>query len=178
MHLSDEEILDRWLAAEREGREGDAETTLALLLEALPPLMPPAGFTERALARALPLRPSLHASFGFRALVALSLAAAGLILPWLSELLRSMASLTSFLWSPGDLVRWGTGALIALSQTLATMLELWSWLLGVGRALSVPFATPAMALISGGCLLVSLVAFYVLRNLILRDRSWIYVDLV
>jgi hypothetical protein len=42
--------------------------------------------------------------------------------------------------------------------------------------LAAPFATPAVALIMIGCLLVSLVAFHFLRNLMTRDRSWAYVE--
>ena len=184
MRPSDDEILDRWLAAERDGRDEDAETALFALFEALPPLAPPAGFADRVLARAglaprqapVPARWNLFASPWFRALVTLSLLATGLALPWLSEILRSLASLTSLLWGPGDVVRLGTGALIAASQGLVAALALWDWLLGIGQALAAPFATPAMALVMIVCLLVSLVAFHFLRNLISRDRSWIHVE--
>jgi hypothetical protein len=180
MRPSDDEILDRWLAAERDGRDGDAEAALTALFEALPALAPPAGFADRVLARAglapVPARWNLFASPWFRALVTLSLLVTGLALPWLSEILRSLASLTSLLWGPGDVVRLGTGALIAASQGLVAALALWDWLLGIGRALAAPFATPAMALVMIGCLLVSLVAFHFLRNLITRDRSWIHVE--
>ncbi len=184
MRPSDDEILHRWLAAERDGRDGDAEAALSALFEALPPLAPPAGFADRVLVRAalapipapVPVRRYVLASPWFRALVSLSLLATGLALPWLSEILRSLASLTSLLWSPGDVVRLGTGALIAISQSLVAALALWDWLLGIGRALAAPFATPAMALIAVACLLVSLVAFHFLRNLITRDRSWIHVE--
>lgn len=180
MRPSEDEILHRWLAAERDGREDDAETALSALFEALPPLAPPAGFADRVLFRAalapVPVRRYLITSSWFRALVAFSLLATGLALPWLSEILRSLASLTSLFWSPGDVVRLGTGALIAVSQGLVAALALWDWFLGIGRALAVPFATPAMALIAIVCLLVSLVAFHFLRNLIARDRSWNHVE--
>ena len=190
MRPSDDEILNRWLAAERDGRDEDAETALTALFEALPPLAPPAGFADRVLARAglapiqapfphgkaVPARWNLFASPWFRALVTLSLLVTGLALLWLSEILRSLASLTSLLWGPGDVVRLGTGALIAASQGLVAALALWDWLLGIGQALAAPFATPAMALVMIVCLLVSLVAFHFLRDLITRDRSWIHVE--
>lgn len=182
MRPSDDEILHRWLAAERDGRDDDAEAALSALFEALPPLAPPAGFADRVLVREalapmpVPVRQHLFAAPWFRALVSLSLLATGLALPWLSEILQSLASLTSLFWSPGDFVRLGTGAFIAASQGLVAVLTLWDWLLGIGRALAAPFATPAMALISIVCLLVSLVAFHFLRNLISRDRSWIHVE--
>jgi hypothetical protein len=184
MRPSDDEILHRWLAAEEDGRDSDAETALFALFGALPPLAPPAGFADRVLARAglapipalVPVRRNLFASLWLRALVALSLLITGLALPWLSEILRSAAGVASVSWSLADLVRLGTGALIALSHGLAAALAVWDWLLGIGRALAAPFATPAMALVMIGCLLVSLVAFHFLRNLISRDRSWIHVE--
>lgn len=182
MRPSDDEILRRWLAAEQDGRDGDAETALLALFEALPPLAPPAGFADRVLARAglapIPalVRRNLFVPVWLRALVTLALLGTGLALPWLSGVLRSLASVGSALWSLGDLVRLGTGALIALSQWLVAALAFWDWLLGIGRALAAPFATPAMALFMIGCLLVSLVAFHFLRNLITRDRSWIHVE--
>jgi hypothetical protein len=180
MRPSDDEILHRWLAAEEDGRDGDAETALFALFEALPVLAPPAGFADRVLARtglaSVPVRRNLFASLWLRGLVTLSLLATGLALPWLSGILRSVAGAASFPWSLGDVVRLGTGALIALSQGLVAALTFWDWLLGIGRALAAPFATPAMALVMIGCLLVSLVAFHFLRNLITRDRSWIHVE--
>ncbi|HYU33947.1 MAG TPA: hypothetical protein VEW48_17475 [Thermoanaerobaculia bacterium] len=181
MHPSHEEILDRWLAAEHEGRDDAAETALLALFEALPPLVPPAGFADRVLARAgvvaaVPARRSLFASYGLRALVTLSLLVTGLALPWLSEVLRSVAGLTRAWWSAGDVVRLGAGALVATSQALATALAFWDWLLEIGRVLALPFATPAVTVVLFGCLLVSLVAFHFLRDLITRDRSWIHVE--
>ena len=186
MRPSDDEILHRWLAAERDGRDDDAEAALFALVEVLPPLAPPAGFADRVLLRAalaprsapVPVRWHIFASPWFRALVTLSLLATGLALPWLSEIVRSVASLTSLLWSLGDVVRLGTGALIAVSQGLVTALAFWDWLLGIGRSLAAPLATPGMALVAIVCLLVSLVAFHFLRSLITRDRSWIHVESV
>lgn len=184
MRPSEEEILHRWLTAEQEDRDDDAETALFALFEALPSLAPPAGFADRVLTRAglasipapVPVRRTLFASPWFRALVTLSLLVTGLALPWLSEILQALASVGRILWSPGDLFRLGTGALIAISQSVVAALALWDWLLGIGRALAAPFATPAMALVMIACLLVSLVAFHFLRNLITRDRSWIHVE--
>lgn len=181
MRPADDEILRRWLAAEEDGRDGDAETALAALFEALPPLAPPAGFADRVLARAglavpVPERRSLFALRWVRALAMLPLLVIGLALPWLPEILRSLASIAGVLWSPGDLFRLGTGALIAVSQGLVSALALWDWLLRIGRLVAEPFATPAIALVMAVCLLVSLVAFHFLRNLITRDRSWSHVE--
>jgi hypothetical protein len=182
MRPADEEILNRWLAAEEDGRDEAADIALAALFEALPPLAPPAGFADRVLARAglvavpVPERRSLFATGWFRALAALPLLVIGLALPWMPEILRSLARLASALWSPGDLVRLGTAALIAVSQGLVAALNLWDWLLRIGAALAAPFATPVMAVVMIGCLLVSLVSFHFLRNLITRDRRWTHVE--
>ncbi len=181
MRPSHDEILNRWLTAEADGREDDAETALFALFETLPPLAPPAGFAGRVLARAglaapVPVRRNLVAAPWLRALVALSLLIVGLALPWLSGVLRSLAGVTRSLWSVADLVRLGTEALTAASQGLAAALALWDRFLEIGRALQAPFATPAAALVIIGCLLVSLAAFRFLRDLISRDRSWTHVE--
>lgn len=179
MRPADDETLRRWLAAEEDGREGDAETALAALFEALPPLAPPAGFADRVLARAglaAPVPARRFAARWLRVAAMLPLLIIGLALPWLPEMLRALASIANVLWSPGDLVRLGTGALVAVSQGLVAAFAFWDWLLRIGRLLASPFATPAIALVMIGCLLVSLVAFHFLRNLITRDRSWIHVE--
>ena len=183
MSPSHDEILSRWLAAERDGRDDAADDALLALFEAeaLPPLAPPARFADRVLARAgvvaaVPVRRTLFAGLWFRGLVTLALLVTGLSLPWLSEALRSLAGLAGSFWSPGDLVRLGTAALTTISQVLVAALAFWGWLLEIGRAFATPFATPLMALVVVVCLLVSLVAFHFLRNLITRDRSWSHVE--
>ena len=47
----DEEILSRWLAAER-GQPNEADVRSHALFAALPALRPPAGFADRVLVRA------------------------------------------------------------------------------------------------------------------------------
>lgn len=185
MRPADEEILNRWLAAEEDGRDGDAETALAALFEALPPLAPPAGFADRVLVRAglavpapVPERRSVFATRWLRAAAMLPLLVIGLALPWLPEILRALTSVVGVLWSPGDLVRLGTAALAAVSQGLVAALAFGDWLFRIGRLLATPFATPAIALVAIGCLLISLVAFHFLRNLITRDRSWTHVEFI
>ena len=184
MTPSHEEILNRWLAAERDGRDDEADEALFALFEAeaLPPLAPSAGFADRVLVRAgvvagAPVRRSAFGGLWFRGLVALALLATGLSLPWLSGALRSLVELAGRLWSPGDLVRLGMAALVTLSQALASVITFGEGLLGLGRVLASPFATPPVALVVVLCLLVSLMAFHFLRNLIARDRSWSHVEL-
>lgn len=181
MRPSDDEILNRWLHAERDGRDEDADDALFALFEALPPLAPSPGFADRVLVRSglatpVPARRTLSAQRWIRGLVTVSLLAMGLALPWLIGMLLSAASVTSVVWGPGDLLSLGTGTLIAVSQGVAATLALWGWFLEIGRALASPLTTQAVALVMIGCLLVSLIAFHFLRDLITRDRSWTHVD--
>jgi hypothetical protein len=183
MRPSDQEILNRWLTAEREGQDDAAEAELFALFEALPPLAPPAGFADRVLARAglapIPIpvpRWNPFAARWLQATVALCLLITGVSLPWLTEMLRSLAAAVSLLWGPGDVVRLGIGALNAVSGGLVAALAFWDWFLEIGRTLTEPLATPVIAVGTIACLLVSLVAFHFLRDLITRDRSWTHVD--
>lgn len=184
MRPSHEEILNRWLAAEHEGQDDAAEAELFALFEALPPLAPPAGFADRVLARAGLASPEPVASrwnpFAARWLqvaVSLCLLITGASLPWLTEMLRSLAGVVSLFWGPGDVVRLGTGTLGVLSQGLVAAFAFWDWFLDIGRTLAEPLAAPVIAAGTIACLLVSLVAFHFLRDLITRDRSWTHVDL-
>jgi hypothetical protein len=184
MRPTDEEILNRWLAAEQNGEDEAAEMELLALFEALPPLAPPAGFADRVLARAgMPERtaPAVarwnpFAARWLQVAVALCLVVTGATLPWLTEILQSLASTTSLVLGPGDLVRLGTGALNAVTRGLVAAFALWDWFLEIGRTLTEPLVTPVIAVGMIACLLVSLVAFHYLRDLITRDRSWTHVD--
>lgn len=190
MRPTDQEILNRWLAAEHEGLDDAAEAELFALFEALPPLAPPAGFADRVLARAglasipapvpapmaTPARWNPFAARWLQVAMALSLLITGASLPWLTGMLRSLGGAVSLLWGPGDLVRLGTGALNTVSQGLIAALAFWDWFLEIGRTLAEPLATPVFAAGTMACLLVSLVAFHFLRDLITRDRSWTHVD--
>lgn len=192
MRPTDEEILNRWLAAESEGLDDAAEAELLALFQALPPLAPPAGFADRVLVRAgivgradntapapLPAvaRWNPFAARWLQVALALCLLVTGAALPWLAGMLRSLAGTTSLLLGPGDLVRLGTGALNAVTRGLVAAFALWDWFLEIGRTLTQPLATPVIAVGMIVCLLVSLVAFHLLRDLITRDRSWTHVDL-
>lgn len=183
MRPSHEEILNRWLAAEHEGQDDAAEAELFALFEALPPLAPPAGFADRVLARAglvpVPVQIPRWNPFAARWLqvaLALCLVITGVSLPWLTEMLRSLAGAVSLLWGPGDVVRLGAGALNVVSQGLVAAFAFWDWFLDIGRILAEPLATPVIAVGTIACLLVSLVAFHFLRDLMTRDRSWTHVD--
>jgi len=176
MRSADQDLIDRWLAAEQGDRADEAEAALAALFTALPPLQPPAGFADRVMLRAgmvaVPARRSLFASLWVRGGLTLCLLAMGVSVLWLPQTLRAFAGLLSV----GSLVRIWTGSLVTACRWLGSALGLWDFLLTVGRALATPLETPAVALALVSCLLVSTLAFRFLRGLITRDRSWTYVN--
>jgi hypothetical protein len=186
MRSSQEELLDRWLDAERNDRGDEADTALLGLFAALPPLMPPAGFADRVLLRAglepelaalaaavsavsavSAARRSLFASRWLRAVLVLGLFSVGASALWLPQTLRAVAGA----WSVGGAVRMWTASVVAACRWLGSALGLWDLLLTIGHALAAPLETPAVALTMVSCLLVSTIAFHFLR-LIIRDRSW------
>jgi hypothetical protein len=180
MRSSHEDLLDRWLDAERNDRGDEADAALLGLFAALPPLMPPAGFADRVLLRA-GLEPelaafavsaakrSLFASRWLRAVLVLGLFSVGASALWLPQTLRAVAGA----WSVGGAVRMWTASVVAACRWLSSVLGLWDLLLTVGRALAAPLETPAVALAMVACVLVSAIAFHFLR-LIIRDRSLIH----
>jgi hypothetical protein len=164
--------LNRWLAAERYDRPDEAEAALFELFEALPLLSPGEGFAGRVLARA-GFRPAgLFESLWARAVLALCLLATGLSLLWLPQTLKALAGT----WSPGNPIELATRLMVGWSLWLVKVLKLWDWLFSVGGALAKPLATPEVAVVLAGCLLVSTLAFRFLRDLMTDERSWTYVD--
>ena len=160
MRSADQDLIDRWLAAEQGDRADEAEAALAALFTALPPLQPPAGFADRVMLRAglvavpetlaAPARRSLFASLWVRGGLTLCLLAMGVSVLWLPQTLRAVAGLLSV----GSLVRIWTGSLVTACRWLGSALGLWDFLLTVGRALATPLETPAVALALVSCLLV------------------------
>ena len=174
MRPSPQNALDRWLAAERGDRPGEAESALFELFAAQPLVAPPAGFADRVLVRAglQAARRDFFASRGVRLVLALCLAATGLGTLWLPPTLRALAGL----WSLSDLVRGGVQALSDATRWLASALRLWELLLTIGRALTQPLTLPQVTAILVICLLASSLGFRFLRDQITGERKWTYVD--
>jgi hypothetical protein len=175
-HLQ-QDALDRWLAAERDGRDGEAEAALLELFEALPTAgitAPAAGFADRVLVRAgLQAAPAdLFAWRPPRIVLGLALAATVLGALWLPAVLRFLAGL----WSVGGAVRGGIRMLADASQLLAMALRLWDLLLTIVHALAQPLAVPQVMAVLVLALLVSSLAFRFLRDQITGERNWTYVD--
>jgi hypothetical protein len=184
------DALSRWLAAEQSGFAEDADAALAELLEELPRPVPPAGFADRVMARtyhpeasiapvaASPARPRrwrrrlggprLAAALG----VAAAFAAALLALLWLPATVRAVLGATSV----SALLQAAIGSIVALGQGVAGVIVLGNKIVLLGRAVAEPLATPPVAALACGCLLVSVVALRCLYDLIQRDRRWVNVD--
>lgn len=165
--------LNRWLAAEREDRPDEAEAALFELFETLPLLAPGAGFADRVLARTGLLRPaSVFESLWARATLALCLLATGLSLLWLPQTLKALAGT----WSLGSPIELAVRQTVDWTLWMVTVLKLWDRLFTLGEALAKPLATPEVAVVLAGCLLVATLAFRFLRDLMTDERSWTYVD--
>ena len=174
MRPSPHDSLNRWLAAERDDRPDEAEAALFALFETLPLAAPPAGFADRVLARtgfvAAPV--SVFESRWVRAVIALCLLATGLSLLWLPATVKALAGT----WSLANPVELATRLLVDWSVWVVTVLRLWDRLFTLGEALARPLATPEVAAVLAGCLLVASLAFRLLRDLMTNERSWTYVD--
>ena len=176
MRSPDHDALTRWLAAERDDRSDEAEAVLLELFEALPQLAPPAGFAGRVMERAglkdaKTVPEGLFAHRWTRLVLAGCLLAMALSVLWLPQTLLVLAGT----WSVGGLVDAGVRVLAGAGVWLAAAVRFGGWLYALGSTLSRPLATPQVAAIVGGCLLVSTLAFRFLRDLI-QERSWTHVD--
>jgi hypothetical protein len=175
MRPSQQDALDRWLAAEREGRDGEAEAALLELFEALPLAAPAAGFADRVLVRAglqTATPADLFAWRPLRILLGLALFATAFGVLWLPPVLRFLAGL----WSVGGAVQGGIRVVTDASDWLATALRLWNFLLSIVHALAQPLAVPQVQAILLLALLASGLAFRFLRDQISGERNWTYVD--
>jgi hypothetical protein len=175
MRHTQQDALDRWLAAEREDRDGEAEAALLELLEALPMSAPAAGFADRVMARAgfrAAAQADLFAWRPLRILLAAALAATGLGALWLPPVLRLLAGL----WSVGGVVRGTVSVLTDATQWLATGLRLWDFLAMIVHALAQPLAVPQVMAVLILALLASSLAFRFLRDQITGERNLTYVD--
>jgi hypothetical protein len=176
-------LITRWLDAEREGSDAAAEAALLEMFESLPPLSPPAGFADRVLRRIaleqtspVPVRPGvlgwLVQSRAFRVAVAFGVLATALSLLWVPELLLVLGRLVSV----GDLMDLGAASVVDLGRWLTLVARVGEWLLTLAGAFAVSLTSPAAVKVTAACLAISGVSFFVLRDLMTRNRSWRYVD--
>ena len=176
-----DDLVTRWLEAEREGTDDVAEAALLEMFESLPPLAPPAGFADRVLRRvALEEAPArqpgvlgrLVRSRAFRFAVACGVFATAFALLWVPELLLVLGRLVSL----GDLMDLGAASVVDLGRWLTLVARVGEWLLTLAGAFAVSLTSPAAVKVTAACLAISGVSFVVLRDLMTRNRSWRYVD--
>ena len=178
--------LTRWLDAERNDHEDDAEAALMELFELLPPVAPRPGFSDRVLQRigsapaisAMPAMPApgrfgrLVRSRSLQVAVALSLVATGASLFWLPQILAVVARILTV----SDVLGLTAATAVDLGRWLNVVARVGEWLFTVGGALAVSLTSPAALTVTTACLAISGVSFVFLRDLMTRDRSWSYVD--
>jgi hypothetical protein len=141
--LRDHPTSDAWLrflAAERAGRDEEAEAALAALFAAVPSPSPRPGFAGRVMARIAPR--SVFAHPGSRFGVAAALALAALSAALLAPMLLPLAGLVSL----ADLIGGGSRLLAAVAVRVASVLAGWESVgqvvAAVGRALLAPETLP------------------------------------
>jgi len=201
MERLNDDLLDRWLQAEDDGSETEADAALTALFAALPLAAAPApGFADRVMRAAAPAMPAisaisvvsagrqpariplrayvlgllraLFASPWGRAGVALGLAAAAFGLPAFARLLAPALALLR----PAFLAPVVAHALVEASGWVAAGLRFGHWLAGFCRTLLTPFESPAVAVSVGACLLVPALALRLLFELLHRERNWTHAN--
>lgn len=104
--------------------------------------------------------------------MALGLAATGVSLLWLPQLLAVVARILTV----SDMLRLSAAFAVDLGRWLGVVARVGEWLFTLGGALAVSLTTPAAIEFTCACLAISGVSFVFLRDLMTRDRSWRYVD--
>ena len=167
--------LQRWLDAERRHSEGvlpdgESERTLTALFRALPYHTPTAALGKRVMLELGFIKPRMTAvAWAVRAMLLASLLvlATGLALPTLT--LRVLSPV-------GHLLGLALGAVKVAAWWMAASVSIWQMLTELRYLFSLVLATPEAML--GLALTVStgVVAFWLLYNLTVHDRSSRYAD--
>lgn len=165
--------LTRWLAAEANGREAEADTALTEMFTELERLAPAAGFADRVVwAAARPAAVALPAgAWLLRGAVAAGLALIALCVP----LLLSVLSMVPVRLSPSRLVDGVSAAFIALARWIADAVAFWEGLERVAGWLTSAASAPPAAAVLLASLAVAAAALRALAELIAHERSWSHV---
>lgn len=177
------DALTRWLQAEREMDDAQAEAALLEMFESLPRLAPSAGFADRVMLQVAapatepaPARQNwlvwLFRSPGFRLALTSGVLAACISMFWLPRLLVTLLGMATM----NDLLELGVASMVNLSHWLGLASRVGEWFLTVLGALAVSLTSPAALEFMAGCLAISGISFVFLRELMTRDRSFRYVD--
>ena len=161
-----------WLAAER-GADGDrAERRLRNVFLRLRRPAPPTGFVGAISNRlGLPVT-GLARRPGFRA-------AALLVLTLTALAVQVVPGILAELWAgfgPGKLIELVAGGLVVVSSRVAATLAIWETVGATWRLVAPDLAQPAVLWLVGLCTLVSAGALRLLHELLVSERSSLYVE--
>lgn len=162
-----EELLYRWLTAERQGRDTEAEEVLFEVFRAIPLALPSAGFADRVLVGAGVVW-SWHLRSAIAACVFLSGLSAAFLLPAAFALLR--------LVTPGDVLSAVAQGLAGAASSLDEILSLWRFVAGLQEALWLVVATPQVTLTLLAMTALATLAYRSLVELLALQRSPQYVQ--
>lgn len=176
---TDEEMLTRWLAAERADQEDEAETALSAVLASLPRPAPASGFAGRVLTRltaggetAEAFGDRLFGRRGVRLALAAAFALMGASLIVFPPLVAGLASALRL----ASLLTLGVELLAALGRWVGAGMQLWGVLSGLSQTLAAVVATPVGAAVLGAVILISISALRLLAELLAQERSVPHVD--
>ncbi len=162
--------LHRWLAAEAQGHDADAERALQALFVGLFAVRPNRGFAGRVLAAAGVERPPW--SLPRRAAVALCLLAAGLAAAYLPPILLGVARGLG----PGRIFDAVIQASLALYEQIAVLVTVGQVFEGLYRAFVVVAISPPVVAAWFLALAVSVFGVRALARLLALERSSGYVE--
>jgi hypothetical protein len=174
-----EDLLARWLTAERGDREEEAEKALAALFTALPRRAPAAGFADRValrLAQAAGEAGRVGDRFFARRAVRWAVAAALLVSGGFLVVLPALIAGLVPAVRPAALVAAAADLVAGLGRWVGGGLAVWEVLASISRAVAAVVATPTGVVVLTAVALVSITAFRLLADLLGRERSIRYVD--
>lgn len=170
MRRGNQEHLHRWLAAEGQGRDAEAERALQALFVGLPAARPRLGFAGRVLAAAGVERPPW--SVAQRAAVGCCLLAAGLAAAYLPPILFGVARGLG----PGRIFDAVIQAALALCEQIAVLVTLGQVCESLYQAFVVVATSPAAVAAWVLALAVSVAGVRALTRLLAWERSSGYVE--
>ncbi len=160
-----------WLAAERDGREVDAEAALAGVFTALPGLAPTVGFVDRVMAGAGFIRPPMMESRWFRGAIAAVLLLVGLAMAWI---LPAVLGLTRLI-TPGELASLAVQGFVAVISRIDELLALWQVWTRIASTAMLVATSPPVVLSLLALTALSAFTFRGLSELLSPQRSPDYV---
>lgn len=162
-----DDVFSSWWAAERAGRDGDAERALARLFCALPVPAPAADFAGRVLARAgLQVVAASYPWWG-RAAVAACLLTAGLATAFVLPLVLGLTRLVA----PGEAVATLVAGFVAVASRIDEALALWQSLAAVADTVALVATAPPVVLALLTLAALSAFTFRGLSELLTARRS-------